>query len=67
MSFYHRYELVKLVRNGEPKSFQAREIQSGRNVLLHLWSMTEQGRQSPVLARLRDQMRTCLLYTSRCV
>jgi hypothetical protein len=57
MSFYHRYELVKLVRNGEPKSFQAREIQSGRNVLLHLWSMTEQGRQSPVLARLRDQMR----------
>ena len=27
------------------------------NVLLHLWSMTDEGRQSPVLARLREQMR----------
>ncbi|WP_321476561.1 hypothetical protein [uncultured Paludibaculum sp.] len=58
MSFYSRYELVKLVRNGEPKSFQAREIQTGRNVLLHLWGMGDDSRRSPLLLHLRDQMRT---------
>lgn len=58
MSFYSRYELVKLVRNGEPKSFQAREIQTGRNVLLHLWGMGDESRRSPLLLHLRDQMRT---------
>ncbi len=57
MSFYSRYELVKLVRNGEPKSFQAREIQTGRNVLLHLWGMGDDSRRSPLLLHLRDQMR----------
>lgn len=57
MSFYSRYELVKLVRNGEPKSFQAREIQTGRSVLLHLWGMGDESRRSPLLLRLRDQMR----------
>lgn len=57
MSFYSRYELVKLVRNGEPKSFQAREIQTGRSVLLHLWGMGDESKRSPLLLRLRDQMK----------
>ncbi|HNY41536.1 MAG TPA: hypothetical protein PKJ41_14140 [Bryobacteraceae bacterium] len=53
MSFYHRYELVKLVNNGDPKSFEAREIQTGRQVLLHLWSMGGDSSSSPLLTRLR--------------
>lgn len=56
MSFYHRYELVKLVNNGDPKSFEAREIQTGRAVLLHLWSMGGDSSNSPVLARMRSVM-----------
>ncbi len=56
MSFYHRYELVKLVNNGDPKSFEAREIQTGRPVLLHLWSMGGDSSNSPLLARMRSVM-----------
>jgi hypothetical protein len=58
MSFYHRYELVKLVNNGEPKTFQAREIESGRLVLLHLWSMGALSAPPPLLMRMRELLRT---------
>ncbi|MCU0245556.1 MAG: hypothetical protein MUC42_03220 [Bryobacter sp.] len=58
MSFYHRYELVHLVAQGNPRSFQARDNQSGRLVLLHLWPAGEEGRAAPLLLRIRDQMRT---------
>lgn len=58
MSFYHRYELVRLVHGGEPKTFEAREIASGRPVLLHLWSMGEEARRSELLVRLTTVMRT---------
>jgi|GEM_PF-971517 len=53
MSFYHRYELVKLVNNGDPKSFEAREIQTGQPVLLHLWSMGGDSPSASLLARMR--------------
>jgi hypothetical protein len=53
MSFYHRYELVKLVYNGDPKSFEAREIQGGQPALLHLWSMGGDSPSAALLARMR--------------
>ena len=36
MSFYQKYELMKLVSSGEPKTFQARDTATGRIVHLHL-------------------------------
>lgn len=54
MSFYHRYELVKLVNNGDPKSFEAREIQTGQSVLLHLWSMGGDSSSASLLVRMRS-------------
>lgn len=64
MSFYHRYELVKLVNNGDPKSFEAREIQTGRPVLLHLWSMSEDSATSPLLLRMRGLVQSESIATS---
>ena len=36
MSFYKRYELVRLIQEGEAKTFSAVEIASGRPLLLHM-------------------------------
>lgn len=36
MSFYRKYELLKLIRDGEAKTFQAKERATGKAVLLHL-------------------------------
>ncbi|HRJ22032.1 MAG TPA: hypothetical protein PLF84_23515, partial [Bryobacteraceae bacterium] len=53
MSFYQRYELIKLVFNGEPKSFLAREVATGQEVFLHLWSPGARSAQTPLLLQLR--------------
>lgn len=38
MSFFHKYELVRLLREGQSKSFEARERASGKPVLFHMLS-----------------------------
>src|SRR5689334_24657735 len=38
MSFYSTYELMELVKDDGIKSFRAREIATGRDVLVHLFS-----------------------------
>jgi hypothetical protein len=58
MSFYQKYELMKLVHNGEPKTFQARETSSGRIVYLHLLGNVEAGKQSKLLADLQERRRS---------
>lgn len=53
MSFYQKYELMKLVHNGEPKTFQARETSSGRVVYLHLLGNVEAPRLTDLLTTLQ--------------
>lgn len=36
MSFYKRYELLRLIREGDAKSFTGRVIQTGEPILLHM-------------------------------
>lgn len=38
MSFFHKYELVRLIREGQSKSFEARERTTGKPVLFHMLS-----------------------------
>ncbi|MEO7651654.1 MAG: hypothetical protein ABIZ80_14405, partial [Bryobacteraceae bacterium] len=53
MSFYRKYELAKLIDNGETKTFRASEIATGRLVFLHLLSGMDSRRQTSLLQRLR--------------
>ena len=43
MSFYKRYELRRLLADGEVKTFSAVENETGRNVLLHMFNPPGQG------------------------
>jgi hypothetical protein len=53
MSFYKRYELVRLIREDAAKSFTGRAIQSGRPVLLHMVEGPEAAAMRPLVERAR--------------
>ncbi len=51
MSFYQRYELARLIADGETKTFRAVENATGRNVLFHFFKPEGQ----PILAALKSK------------
>lgn len=53
MSFYQRYELARLVREGEVKSFSGTQIETGLPVLLHMLDGKVAAELRPVIERLR--------------
>ena len=63
MSFYRKYELAKLIDNGETKTFRASEITTGKLVFLHLLSGMDARRQASLLQRLRASSRPEVLET----
>ena len=50
MSFYKKYELDRLIADGEAKTFRAVENATGRVVFLHLFNPSGQ----PLLAAMRS-------------
>jgi hypothetical protein len=52
MSFYKRYELDRLIADGDAKTFRALENSSGRAVLLHMFNPQGQ----PVLTALKSKL-----------
>jgi hypothetical protein len=52
MSFYQRYELARLIADGETKTFRAVENATGRSVLFHFFNPEGQ----PVLAALKSKL-----------
>ena len=52
MSFYQKYELERLIADGETKTFRARETATGRIVFLHLFN--PEGK--PLLATLKSHL-----------
>ena len=52
MSFYKKYELDRLMADGEAKSFRAVENSTGRMVFLHLFNPSGQ----PLLAALKSKL-----------
>lgn len=54
MSFFERYELVRLLREGQSKSFQARERATGKPVLFHMLSGEASGGPARLPVNIRE-------------
>jgi hypothetical protein len=55
MSFFDKYELVRLLREGEVKTFRALERSTGRQVLFHMLTGETQGRLLDRVRRLEGR------------
>src|SRR6266487_3807296 len=53
MSFFQKYELIEPVPGEGPKSFRARQLATGRDVVVHLMVGGRTPQNDALLARLR--------------
>src|SRR5579872_4187979 len=52
MSFYQKYDLERLIADGDAKTFRAKENATGQQVLLHLFSPGGE----PILAAIKAKL-----------